>query len=81
MTAEEKAEELYTFYDDLLALDLTLDANVTSNEITEFAKNCARKSVNEVLVFIDDNREYISDAGSNMAYWYEVRKRIEEIRD
>lgn len=70
LDAKEKAEELYTYYDDLLSRELQLNILVKDGEITGFVKDCARKVCNEM----------ISKEGSltETNYWYDVRKLIEE---
>lgn len=69
MTPEEKAEELYTKIDDLLAIDLTLDITITDEEITDYVKkNC--------IICIDEIIDATEGIGGN--YWQNVKDEIKK---
>lgn len=71
-TIKEKAEELYTYYDDLLSRELQLNTLVKESEITEFVKDCARKVCSEMITELEKSGE-----DGRMKFWYAVRKEIE----
>ncbi len=70
---KEKAEELYTCYDDLLSRALQLNIAVKDGEITEFVKSCCRKVCNEMISEFEKSGET-----GRMKFWYGVRKSIED---
>ena len=89
-TAEVKAEELYTHYDNLLSKELQLNILVKQGEITEFVKDCCRKACNESIEMLEDlkiayknQKIFIPDGliDSKIHFWFAVRKEIENIKD
>jgi hypothetical protein len=72
---KEKAEELYTYYDDLLSRELQLNTLVKASEITEFVKDCARKVCSEMITELEKSSE--GGRKIRMKFWYAVRKEIE----
>ena len=68
MTAKEKANELYSKYDDLLNKDFG-NPIVFDNQL----KQCALIAVDEIinaLEYLDDDSEY---------FWQEVKQEIEKL--
>lgn len=66
MTPQEKANELYSKYDDLLNKDFMFPI-VFDNQI----KQCALIVVDEVLGYMGSDRGYI--------FWEEVKQEIENL--
>ncbi len=76
MDYTEKAEELYTYYDDKLSRELQLNILVKQGEITEFVKDCCRKVCNEMITELEKCGE-----DGRVKFWFAVRKEVENIKD
>tara|TARA_R110000868_G_scaffold251154_1_gene507887 strand:+ start:698 stop:916 length:219 start_codon:yes stop_codon:yes gene_type:complete len=72
MTPREKADELYSKYDDLLNKDFG-NPIVFDNQI----KQCALIAVNELIEFTYNYTDY--NEKSTKEYWIEVKQEIEKL--
>ena len=76
---KEEAEQIYTFYDDLLATKMTIDINVTNDQIDEFVKSCGRFLCNTIIKHFDSIRPITDDDTLTIKHWIAVREEIETI--
>ena len=60
MSPEQKAEELYSIFDDLFSTKITVDAETTSEEITNFVKAVATKAAEQLYEYDNDRPDYWS---------------------
>jgi hypothetical protein len=70
MTPEEKAIELYSYYDNLLNKDFIFPI-VHDNQL----KQCALIAVDEIINYLTEN----SITGTLRGYWKEVKQEIEKL--
>jgi glutathionyl-hydroquinone reductase len=74
MTPLEKANELYSKFDNLFNKDFMLPI-VYDNQL----KECALIAVNEIIKEIDDRFLERYDATDRYFYWQEIKKEIEKL--
>lgn len=76
MKPEEKAEELYTFFDNLTSTQLTVAGDITDDHLTDFAKDCATGCANTVIMAIGtlrpDSNKSIEQKKQLLDYWVQV---------
>lgn len=73
MTPEDKAEELYTMFDDLTARCLTVDAKTTKEELDNHAKMCAIMCATEVA-----NQKFKFEYSK--VWWNDVIKELQNYK-
>ena len=82
MTPKEKAKEIYSLFDDCTSIMLTVTEDITEEDLTNHAKQCAKICVKEIIqsltIYGDENYE-LQNMDRTLAYYEQVLKEIDNL--